>query len=229
MFTPHPFLRLPRGLQICLAALFALAYALPLGVLAFALVQSPTVFPLTLPALFILPVIESVFLTPLFIVVGRFKYLSPFMLYTGGGRAAIDLHAGTLFDYLIGLRTVPDRGTVKLTVAIEMLQGLIELGRRVDTGTIAPSQIVRATTYFFSARTLALIGMEEVEPPSNAVLNLRLAVLSIALRLSIARGELTWPDLSKVKAGETTAGRIAGQVPALTRVLERLRRRYDAV
>lgn len=175
------------------------------------------VFPLLAP-------LESLLLTPLYALSGRFHYYSPLLFATRRTGGGLDLHVGTLFDYLLHLRW-SDRGPrAARRVTEALLRGLLVLCEEMERGRMLPGTALVATSYFFSDRTLARLGFTLRRPPAMRVQNLVVASLSIALRLSFVRGRPAFPDLHQIREATTTAGELVRHKRTIIRVLRRLER-----
>ena len=198
---------------LCLALMGSLV-ALPLADLRW--------LPLLLVAPFVMAPLESLLLTPLYALTGRFTYHSAMLLSTRGADGALELHTGTLLDYA----TFLDRGMrgprAARAVLAEVVRGLLAIAAAVERGGIAPATEVLATSYFFSLRTMERLGFRMRAAPRFVVFNLATAFVSVALRLSWVRGRPSLPDLSRVRQGVVLAGELARRAPELRRVLAQL-------
>ena len=218
----HAFTRLPRPAQ-WVAALF-------LATLCFGAIGACFALPFLdwrwLALLFLLlPLIaplESLLLTPLYALLGRFHYYSPLLFATRRADGGLDLHVGTLFDYVARLRWKERGPRAARIVTADLLRGLLALCAEVERGTLPADAEIVATSYFFSDRSLARLGFTLRPPPALLVQNLVMASVSIALRLSFTRGRPTFPDLRQVRQAATSAGSLARHEEAIRRLLQRL-------
>lgn len=219
----HVFLAYSRRVQWTVALLLtalllsvlAVCFALPF--FDWRLIFVPLiVFPLLAP-------LESLLLTPLYTVSGRFRYYSAFLFATRGHGGRLDLHVGTLFDYILHLRWSERGPRAARHVTAELLRGLLALCNEVECGRTVPGTEIVATSYFFSDRTLARLGFTLRPPPALLVQNLVVASLSVALRLSFTRGRPAFPDLRQIRQATTTAGELLRHKETIIRVLDRFR------
>ncbi len=181
------------------------------------------------PLVVVLPVVmaplESLLLTPLYTLTGRFRYFSAMLFATRRRDGGLDLHAGTLFDYVMWLRW-SDRGPrAARVVAVELLRGVYALAGSAEAGLLPPSATISATSHFFGERTMRRFGFEVRQPAVSVVGNLLLAGMSITLRLSFTRGRLAFPDLRRVHQAVTTANQLAHHRDAIAHALRRLGKR----
>lgn len=221
-------MQLPRGARWGVALLLALPY-LALLVALFAL---PARDARWLPALvvgpFLLAPLESLLLTPLFALTGRFTYRSPMLLTTRAAASArasggaLELHTGTLFDYVTELRWARRGPATARVVLVEIVRGLLAIVAAVERGDLPATTELRVTSYVFSDRTLARLGFRFRPAPPLARLNLAVVVLSVAVRLAYVRGRFSLPDLGRVRQGVIPAGELARRGPALRAMLARL-------
>ena len=83
--------------------------------------------PLLLLIFVLLPILESLLLTPLYALIGSFSYYSPMLLATTSQQGELDLHVGTLFDYAMRFRW-SDRGPrAARIVTADLLRGLLAI------------------------------------------------------------------------------------------------------
>lgn len=214
--------RLPRAAQWVAALLMAAAY---LGFLVAFMTMArrhPWLLVFVFALIWLQAPLEALLLTPLYALLGRFRYLSPMLVATRRRGGGLDLHVGTLLDYVVHLRW-SDRGPrASRIVTAEVLRGLLALVGEVERGEVPPDAEVVATSYFFSDRTVSRLGFRLREAPGAVVHNLVFSSLSIALRLSFTRGRPAFPDLRRVRQAVTTAGRLAEHSGEIRRLLRRL-------
>lgn len=178
--------------------------------------------PLLVVGPFLLAPLESLLLTPLYALTGRFRYYSPLLLATRRAGGGLDLHVGTLHDYATRFRW-RDRGRrAARAVSVELLRGLLALADEVERGALPAESELVGTSYFFSDRTAARLGFELRRPPGSSQLNLMVASLSIALRLSFTRGRPAFPRLSRIRRAVTTGARLLERRREIESILRRL-------
>jgi hypothetical protein len=145
------------------------------------------------------------------------------LLVTRHGRGALELHLGTLLDYVTHLRWSTRGPHAARVVLTELLQGLLSVTSDVERGAIPPHTEIRATSYVFSDRSLARLGFAIRPAPPHAGLNLTVAVVGIAVRLAYVRGHLALPAVGRVRQGVVTAGELARRAPEIRASLARIR------
>jgi len=195
-----PFLCLPKGLYWLLAAI------------------------LLLP---LIPVLESFLLTPAYALAGRFNYYSPLLLATKSPQG-LDLHVGTLYDYVTQLRW-SERGVQSQRQAMLLiLQGLLGICDAVDKGRLSAHTEITATSYFFSDRSAKKLGFTLNSGSFEMKLNLVLVYLSLVLRISFIKGRWFLPDLKRIKSIHTTAGELLQQRSLISQMLTNLQYKNSA-
>jgi len=167
----------------------------------------------------IIPVLESLLLTPLYRLNGRFVYYSKTLFITRTDKG-LQLHAGTLFDYVRLIHWHESGSKAQQKLIDQLLQGLLAMCDDIARGNIAPDTLISATSYFFNDRSATKLGFSAADVPVIERLNLEVAVLSLAVRLSIGKGRLSWPDLSKIRHIQTKAGNLLAHRATIMRLLK---------
>lgn len=208
------------------AGLLAVLYLLLVGAAIVGIFRTPLSHPAFLPSiallLLLLAPLESLLLAPLYGLSGRFHYYSPLLLATEGSESRIELHVGTLFDYVMYFRW-RDRGAPASRKAIhELLRGLLVMIDSIPESSDDKAREVVAASYFFSDSTLAKLGFN-LRPVSRfTVVNLMTASLSVMLRLSFVRGRWTWPRFGRTREAYTSLESLRLRRPAIKALLHRL-------
>ena len=105
----------------------------------------------------------------------------------------------------------------------DLLRGLLAIVEDVEEGVLSPDTKIVGTSYFFRRRTMARFGFEPQPPAKIEVLNLAMARLSIALRLSFTRGRFTLPDLKHIQQIVTSGRQLVAHKYDLQRALALLK------
>lgn len=172
----------------------------------------------------LIPVLESFLLTPAYALVGRFTYYSPLLLATKSAQG-LDLHVGTLYDYITQLRW-SERGVQSQRHAMLLiLQGLLSICDEVAEGRLSAQNEITATSYFFSNRSVEKLGFTLKSGSFEVKLNLALVYLSLVLRLSFIKGRWCLPDLKRIRCIHTTAGELLQQRSRIAKMFEHLQRK----
>lgn len=195
--------------------LYSWPYAIVLALVFILLIVSPffmiPIGPYLLLFGFVVMIIiaplESLLLTPMYRLNGRFVYLSPLLLATHSAKR-IDLHIGTLFDYAYHMKTSDCGKRAQLIVLNNTLLGLRNVCEQMKNNQISGDTQLYATSYFFNHRTAQKLGFKQVDTGFAEQLNLFSVYLSLLIRLSFTRGELTFPNITEIKKITTTAGEL---------------------
>ena len=173
----------------------------------------------------LIPVFESLLLTPLYRLSGRFVYYSNTLFVTRIGNR-LQLHAGTLYDYMRLLRRHEYGPKAQRKLTVQLLQGLLVICDDIADGKFKDDTPISATSYFFSDRSAVKLGFisASVEPIER--LNLLLSSISLAIRLSISKGRLSWPNVKHIRHIHTTAGKLVEQRATIVRLLRHLNSKH---
>lgn len=163
---------------------------------------------------FILIPISQFLVSPLYTLMGLYKYLSPMLLVVNASDQKYDMHNGTTFDYLFVMRKIKPGALWKKTMLIYYLDGLLEIIRRVEENEIPDTVEVRGSSYFFSERTAQNLGFEIKKAGRSEKLNLLLNYLDLLWTYSISKGRLSFPNLLNTQTASTN-GRILVQGKAI--------------
>ncbi|MEQ3514346.1 hypothetical protein ABMY35_13560 [Pseudoalteromonas sp. BZB3] len=208
--------------QTCVLAFMFFILLLPILLIPF----GPYLFLYCSIFFFLLPVLESFLLTPLYSRIGRFTYLSPLLIYIESNRE-LHLHIGSIYDYLINIERHEYGHKAHLKVLKGILDGLNELCARTKQGELEQERAIFATSYFFNAKSAKKLGFKEDEANDLEVFNLYLSYFSLAIRLSIIKGKLEYPKLSEIKKIRTTAGELLKHKDAIERMLSHVETRLN--
>lgn len=148
--------------------------------------------------------LESLLLTPLYTITGRFNYLSPLLLATNS-TTGIELHVGTLYDYANNLRKRDCGKRAQHIVLKHIFEGLLNTCKQIEVNEIARDTELSATSYFFSSKTAEKLGFKLTKTSKMEQFNLFSVYISLVIRLSFTRGRLTLPRVSEIKKITITA------------------------
>lgn len=181
-------------------------------------------FPAALAAIPLLLSTYQLSITPLFRLLGIYRYHSPMLKVTIRTSHVYEIHGGTNFDYLLHLRW-SERGPVAARkVMILYLEGLLDIARQVAQGRLSRSITITATSYFFRDESAERLGFTILEPSLRLRLNLMANLLDLILMYSFTRGRLAFPQIWRVRQavirGECLVAR-QGSIEAMIRTLQR--------
>ena len=161
-------------------------------------------------------------MTPLFTLLGLYRYYSPLLLGYLPNEKVIDLHSGGSFDYLFVMRGVAPGAAFRKQVLKYQLEGLLRLIQYVEEKQIPESVSIVGTSYFFNEKTLQKFGFKLVEASAFYRLNLLVNFIDITWMYSLAQGKLSFPKLWKAKKAHISGAALVRQRAAIAAVYERL-------
>ena len=159
---------------------------------------------------FILPLLVPILqfsISPIMKLTGVYKYLSPMLLVFSPSSKKYDLHNGTSFDYLFVMRGEAGGISFQNRILAFYLEGLLKIIEEVEQGLIPADITISGTSYFFSDSTAQRFGFTISPPSAFYKFNLYINYLDLIWMYSTAKGKLTFPKLSNIKAA-TTSGSI---------------------
>lgn len=162
--------------------------------------------------------------TPAFTLFGFYRYISPMLLVYMPTDQQYNLHNGTSFDYYFALRKTRRGMSLRHEILRYYIQGLLEIVRRIETGEVPDTVIVRGTSYFFSSRTVRSFGFETKKAPFAERLNIVMNYVDLLWMYSIAHGKLRFPNLKQIQSAEIKGAKLVEQKAQLERMLGLLNR-----
>ena len=96
--------------------------------------------------------------TPLFRLIGVYKYYSPMLLGYMANDRQIDLHSGGSFDYLFVMRKYKAGVEMRNRLLIYHFEGLLKLIELIENKSTPETVSIVGTSYFFHDRTLSKMG-----------------------------------------------------------------------
>lgn len=159
-------------------------------------------------SLFIVIPISQFLASPLYTLMGLYKYLSPMLLVVNASNQKYDIHNGTSFDYLYIMRKVKPGAEWKKTMLLYYLDGLLEIIRRVEEEEIPNTVEIRGSSYFFSERTAENMGFEIKKTGSFEKFNLLINYLDLMWTYSVANAKISFPNLMNIKTASITGAQL---------------------
>ena len=137
--------------------------------------------------------------TPIFSLIGVYKYYSPMLLGYMANDRQIDLHSGGSFDYLFVMRRYRAGIEIKYKLLLYHIEGLIKIIVLIEKKSIPETVSIVGTSYFFNDRTLSKMGFEIVNPSIFYRLNLFINFIDLIWMYSLSQGKLSIPKLWNAK------------------------------
>jgi hypothetical protein len=193
-----------------------------LTVLLLGVLLHPGHLPWSLPLVFLVVPAAQLALVPLWRATGVYRYHSPAFFVVARGEREVELHGGTLYDYLLGMRWAERGPRARRTLLRHYLVGVLGVIADVERGSIHPGARLTGTSYVFSGRTARRLGFT-LEPAGFAErLHLLLDVLSLVVMYSYVRGRPSLPHFWKTRKAVVRAAELARHRPEVERLLQRL-------
>ena len=137
--------------------------------------------------------------TPIFRLIGVYKYYSPMLLGYMANDRQIDLHSGGSFDYLFVMRRYRAGIEIKYKLLLYHIEGLIKIIELIEKKSIPETVSIVGTSYFFNDRKLSKMGFEIVNPSIFYRLNLFINFIDLIWMYSLSQGKLSIPKLWNAK------------------------------
>jgi hypothetical protein len=137
--------------------------------------------------------------TPLFRLIGVYKYYSPMLIGYIANNLQIDLHSGGSFDYLFVMRKYKSGIELRNRLLTYHLEGLINLIQLIENKSIPETVNIVGTSYFFNNRTLNKMGFEIINPSLFYRLNLFVNFIDLIWMYSLSQGKFSIPKLWNAK------------------------------
>jgi hypothetical protein len=212
---------LPRILQWAIAILLLIAGFIPAVFIIEHGHTRPIFYLLFIPYI---PVAQFAF-TPLFRLIGVYKYYSPMLLGYMANDRQIDLHSGTSFDYLLVMRKNKPGVEMRNRLLMYHVEGLIKLTQLIETKSVPETVNIVGTSYFFNNRTLHKMGFEIVNPSLFYRLNLFVNFIDLIWMYSLSQGKLSIPKLWNVKKASISGAKLIESNRYIEDLHDRMKRR----
>ena len=137
--------------------------------------------------------------TPIFSLIGVYKYYSPMLLGYMANERQIDLHSGGSYDYLFVMRRYRAGIEIRYKLLLYHIEGLIKIIELIEKKSIPETVSIVGTSYFFNDRTLSKMGFEIVNPSIFYRLNLFINFIDLIWMYSLSQGKLSIPKLWNAK------------------------------
>lgn len=187
------------------------------------------VAPLTLlVAILALPVL-NLLITPICEATGVYRYHGPLFLTFRAGKRTVELHAGTLWDYLWTFSPADLGRPLRRAVLIAYLDGLIAVADRVADGTFAPDTTFVGTSYFFGTRSVERLGFTTGPPNLFYRVFLRMSVVELSVLHSLAIGRPSIAPVWRIQRAAITGAELVARRDRLVALRGRLERTGRAV
>jgi len=160
--------------------------------------------------------------TPLFRLIGVYKYYSPMLLGYMANNLQIDLHSGGSFDYLFVMRKYKSGIELRNRLLTYQLEGLTNLIQLIENKSIHETVNIVGTSYFFNNRTLHKMGFEIVNPSLFYRLNLFVNFIDLIWMYSLSRGKFSIPKIWDAKKASISGSRLLAKKDVIETLYKRM-------
>lgn len=217
----NKFYKLPKALQwiiaICMTCLF-------LGLMSIWIYLN-SLNSFWFLSLFLIAPLLQFLLTPIFTLLGLYKYLSPMLLVYGASDKKYDIHNGTSFDYLFVMKNVKSGLRWRSKMLGYYIEGLLVIIDKIERGELPETIEIRGSSYFFNERTAERMGFEIQKTGISEKVNIILNIIDLTWMYSKASGVFTIPNALKVKTATITGGKLVGRKTQLEDLFEYLNKK----
>ena len=134
-------------------------------------------------------------LTPIFTLLGVYKYYSPLLLVYSPNTIKYDIHLGTSFDYLWVMRWGDKGLKTRKKIWRYFLEGLVNIMEEIEAGRLPETVKVEGTSYFFSTKTAERLGFALEKPSFSYRVNLVMNYVDLWWMYSFAQNRLAFPKV----------------------------------
>ena len=160
--------------------------------------------------------------TPLFRLVGVYKYYSPMLLGYLANDIQIDLHSGGSFDYLFVMRKYKSGIELRNRLLTYQLEGLTNIIKLIENKSIHETVNIVGASYFFNNRTLQKMGFDIVNPSLFYRLNLFVNFIDLIWMYSLSQGKFSIPKLWNAKKASISGGRLLAKKDVIENLYKKM-------
>jgi len=219
----NSFYQLPKWCQYALAIIMMLI----LGGIMLSWYKLIEIHPAFFLTLFLLSPLYHLLLTPLMTLTKSYVYINPMLLAFNPSEERYDLHMGTSFDYLMVMRGTPPGISARYKNLGFLLDGLLKIIDRIETGALPDTVEVRGSSYFFSDRTAESMGFKLSPTGLAEKCNIVFNYLELLWTYSYTQGRLSFPNLNNIKTASTSGAELVRQKERIERLYAHISKYLD--
>lgn len=217
----NKFYELPKGIQWIISIIMA---SLFLGIMVIWM-KFIALNPLWFLSLFLIAPLLQFLSTPIFTLIGSYKYLSPMLLVFGASEKKYDIHNGTSFDYLLVMNKVKSGLSWRSKMLSYYIEGLLVIIDKIEHGALPETVEIRGSSYFFSERTAQRMGFELQKTGLFEKVNILLNIIDLTWMYSMASGKFVIPNALKAKTARITGEKLVHKKNQLENLYEYLNKK----
>ena len=163
--------------------------------------------------------------TPLFRLIGIYKYLSTTVYAVPATKAYYELHNATTYDYLQQF-SWSDKGLkTQRQLLMNYGQAFLKIIQLIETGKLPPSLQIIGQSFFFSRQTAKKLGFQIY--PANRVTKIcsTLNALELTILYSFARGKWVIPPFWKVKVMTISGEDLCKKKELIRRIIQQIKKK----
>lgn len=166
-------------------------------------------------------------ITPLFRLIGVYKYYSPMLLGYMANNQQIELHSGTNFDYLFVMRKCKFGVEWRNKILLYHLEGLLSIIQQIENKAISESVTIVGTSYFFNHRTLHKLGFNIEKASIGHKCNLFLNFIDLIWMYSLSQRKFAIPKLWNVHKASIQGSQLIMNKKELENIYNLLKMKRD--
>jgi len=168
------------------------------------------------------PIIQFL-ITPLFQLIGVYRYHSPMVISMANIGKVIDLHNGTSYDYLIKMRGVKPGKAWQKTMLKYYMEALLDVISNIENEELSDQVVVRGSSYFLSDRTIKKFGFISKRTSIPEKINILFNYLDLFWMYSCSEGKMAFPNLANIKTAKIKGADLVEKKALIQSIYRRLK------
>ena len=163
--------------------------------------------------------------TPLFRLIGIYKYLSNTVYAVPATKAFYELHNATTYDYLQQFSWSDKGSKAQRQLLMNYGQAFLKIIQLIETGKLPPSLQITGQSYFFSRQTAQKLGFQIFPVNSITKICSCLNALELIVLYSFTRGKWAIPPFWKVKAMTISGEDLCKKKEVIRRIVQQIKKK----
>lgn len=197
------FYTLPKSVQWVLAVVFSLVgIVIPFAVIN--IVYFPFWF-ITIP---VIKTICHFSVVPLMRLSGLIIYYSPMLLAIRTDDNILELHNGTVFDYILNMKWRHKGSYASKYIMINYLNGLLKIIKEVEEKKIPGNITILGISYIINKKTAEKLGFTVEKPSTYRRMLFLIDYFTLFLMYSYSKGKIAFPNVFDPKKIKISSGKL---------------------